>query len=83
MHMKFNCFRRKTGVRELEVLKKLNEADRLDKYHCLQLYRQFYHHNHLCLVFENLRLVKFLKKIFYIFLTFLPFKIFYSIDLIF
>lgn len=37
------------------MLKKLNEADRMDKYHCLQLYRQFFHHNHLCLVFENLR----------------------------
>lgn len=37
------------------MLKKLNDADRLDKYHILQLYRQFYHRNHLCLVFENLR----------------------------
>lgn len=49
-----NDMMRKTGVRELEVLKKLNEADRLDKYHVLQLFRQFYHRNHLCLVFENL-----------------------------
>jgi serine/threonine-protein kinase PRP4 len=46
---------RKTGMRELETLKKLNEADRLDKYHCLQLHRSFTHHNHICLVFENLR----------------------------
>ncbi|KAI6210900.1 PRP4 pre-mRNA-processing factor 4-like protein [Aphelenchoides besseyi] len=45
---------KKTGMRELEHLKKLNEADRLDKYHCLQLHRSFYHHNHICLVFENL-----------------------------
>uniref|UniRef100_A0A915E5Z9 Serine/threonine-protein kinase PRP4 homolog n=1 Tax=Ditylenchus dipsaci TaxID=166011 RepID=A0A915E5Z9_9BILA len=59
-----NDMMRKTGVRELEVLKKLNEADRLDKFHCLQLYRQFYHHNHLCLVFENLsmNLRELLKK---------------------
>ena len=28
-----------TGLRELEFLKKLNETDRDDKYHCLQLYR--------------------------------------------
>lgn len=49
------CFRRKTGVRELEVLKKLNEADKDDRCHVLQLYRTFTHHNHLCLVFENLR----------------------------
>lgn len=41
-------------MRELEVLRKLNEADRQDKYHVLQLIRQFHHHNHLCLVFESL-----------------------------
>lgn len=44
-------------MKELETLKKLNDADRLDKYHCLQLYRNFTHHNHVCLVFENLRFV--------------------------
>ncbi|KAI6235516.1 PRP4 pre-mRNA-processing factor 4-like protein [Aphelenchoides besseyi] len=49
-----NELMKKTGVRELEHLKKLNKADRLDKYHCLQLHRSFYHHNHICLVFENL-----------------------------
>jgi len=51
-------------VRELETLKKLNEADRFDKFHVLQLYRNFYHHNHLCLVFENLsmNLRELLKK---------------------
>lgn len=48
-------YRRKTGLRELEVLRKLNEADREDRFHCLQLYRTFNHHNHLCLCFENLR----------------------------
>lgn len=42
-------------MRELETLRKLNEADRQDKYHCLQLHRNFTHHNHVCLVFENLR----------------------------
>ena len=42
-------------MRELEILKKLNEADKEDRFHCLQLYRTFTHHNHLCLVFENLR----------------------------
>uniref|UniRef100_A0A7E4UUK7 Serine/threonine-protein kinase PRP4 homolog n=1 Tax=Panagrellus redivivus TaxID=6233 RepID=A0A7E4UUK7_PANRE len=49
-----NDLMKKTGMRELEVLRKLNEADRQDKYHCLQLYTQFHHHNHLCLVFESL-----------------------------
>ncbi|RCN27278.1 hypothetical protein ANCCAN_26989 [Ancylostoma caninum] len=50
-----NEIMRKTGLRELEVLRKLNEADREDRFHCLQLYRTFNHHNHLCLCFENLR----------------------------
>ncbi|KHN82315.1 Serine/threonine-protein kinase PRP4 -like protein [Toxocara canis] len=55
---------RKTGMKELEILKKLNEADRDDRYHCLQLYRYFYHHQHLCLVFESLsmNLRELLKK---------------------
>ncbi|KAF1768440.1 hypothetical protein GCK72_000252 [Caenorhabditis remanei] len=54
----------KTGLRELEVLRKLNEADKEDKYHCLRLFRTFKHHNHLCLVFENLsmNLRELLKK---------------------
>jgi len=62
--MLFPFFRRKTGVRELETLKKLNEADPSDMFHVLQLYRNFYHHNHLCLVFENLsmNLRELLKK---------------------
>lgn len=44
----------KTGLKELEFLKKLNSADPDDKYHCLQLFRHFFHKNHLCLVFESL-----------------------------
>ncbi|WKX92196.1 hypothetical protein Q1695_010320 [Nippostrongylus brasiliensis] len=59
-----NEIMRKTGLRELEVLRKLNEADREDRFHCLQLYRTFNHHNHLCLCFENLsmNLRELLKK---------------------
>ncbi|KAI6189568.1 CMGC/DYRK/PRP4 protein kinase [Aphelenchoides bicaudatus] len=59
-----NDVMRKTGMRELETLRKLNEADRQDKYHCLQLHRNFNHHNHVCLVFENLsmNLRELLKK---------------------
>ena len=52
-------YRHKTGLKELEFLKKLNSADPDDKYHCLQLFRHFFHKNHLCLVFESLRLVQF------------------------
>ncbi|KAI6648867.1 Serine/threonine-protein kinase PRP4-like [Oopsacas minuta] len=44
----------KTGLQELEILKLLNDTDLEDKYHCLRLYRHFFHKNHLCLVFESL-----------------------------
>lgn len=47
--------RHKTGLKELEFLKKLNDADPDDKFHCLRLFRHFYHKQHLCLVFEPLR----------------------------
>ena len=46
--------RHKTGKRELNILKTLNDADPDDKYHCLRLYRHFFHKNHLCMVFEPL-----------------------------
>uniref|UniRef100_A0A671RHK1 Serine/threonine-protein kinase PRP4 homolog n=1 Tax=Sinocyclocheilus anshuiensis TaxID=1608454 RepID=A0A671RHK1_9TELE len=46
--------RQKTGLKELELLKKLNDADADDKFHCLRLFRHFYHKQHLCLVFEPL-----------------------------
>ncbi|KAG1652177.1 Serine/threonine-protein kinase PRP4 [Nymphon striatum] len=54
----------KTGLRELEVLKKLNDADPDDKYHCLRLFRHFFHKQHLCLVFEplSMNLREVLKK---------------------
>ncbi|CAH0547889.1 unnamed protein product [Brassicogethes aeneus] len=44
----------KTGLKELEILKKLNDADPDDKMHCLRLIRQFFHKQHLCMVFEPL-----------------------------
>ncbi|VDN13633.1 unnamed protein product [Dibothriocephalus latus] len=44
----------KSGLQELEVLKKLNDADAADRYHCLRLYRHFFHKNHLCMVFESM-----------------------------
>ncbi|ESO90998.1 hypothetical protein LOTGIDRAFT_191489 [Lottia gigantea] len=44
----------KTGLKELEYLRKLNDADPDDKFHCLRLYRSFFHKNHLCLAFESL-----------------------------
>lgn len=47
----------KTGLRELRILQKLNEADPDDKFHCVRLFRHFFHKNHLCLVFESMRWV--------------------------
>ena len=44
----------KSGQKELEILRKLNDADPDDKYHCLRLHRHFSHRQHLCLVFESL-----------------------------
>jgi serine/threonine-protein kinase PRP4 homolog len=54
----------KTGLKELEMLRKLNDADPEDKFHCLRLYRHFYHKSHLCLVFEplSMNLREVLKK---------------------
>ncbi|KAI5734448.1 hypothetical protein M8J77_006664 [Diaphorina citri] len=54
----------KTGLKELEVLKKLNDADADDRFHCLRLFRHFFHKNHLCMVFEplSMNLREVLKK---------------------
>lgn len=54
----------KTGLKELELLKQLNDVDSEDKFHCLRLFRNFYHKNHLCLVFEplHMNLREILKK---------------------
>uniref|UniRef100_A0A915HG01 Protein kinase domain-containing protein n=1 Tax=Romanomermis culicivorax TaxID=13658 RepID=A0A915HG01_ROMCU len=50
----FFTLRRKAGLKELKVLKCLNDADPKDKYHCLRLYGSFTYRQHLCLVFESL-----------------------------
>lgn len=47
--------RYKAGLKELNILKKLMEADPEDKKHIIRLHRSFEHRNHLCLVFESLR----------------------------
>jgi serine/threonine-protein kinase PRP4 len=44
----------KTGLKEMEMLRKLNDTDPDDRMHCLRLFRNFSHKNHLCLVFESL-----------------------------
>ncbi|XP_035270704.1 serine/threonine-protein kinase PRP4 homolog [Anguilla anguilla] len=59
-----NELMQKTGLKELEFLKKLNDSDPDDKFHCLRLFRHFYHKQHLCLVFEplSMNLREVLKK---------------------
>jgi len=54
----------KTGLKELEMLRRLNNADPDDKYHCLRLFRNFFHKQHLCMVFEplSMNLREVLKK---------------------
>lgn len=54
----------KAGLKELEMLRRINEADPDDKFHCLRLYRKFFHRQHLCLAFESLsmNLREILKK---------------------
>ena len=36
------------------MLRRLNDADPDDRFHCLRLFRHFFHKNHLCMVFEPL-----------------------------
>lgn len=54
----------KTGLRELEFLKKLNDSDPEDRYHCMRMFRHFYHRQHLCMVMEplSMNLREVLKK---------------------
>lgn len=47
--------RKKAGLKEIDILRKLGEADPDDKKHLVRLERFFEHKGHLCIVFENLR----------------------------
>lgn len=47
--------RKKAGIKEIEILQKLFQADPEDKKHMIRLERYFEHKGHLCMVFENLR----------------------------
>lgn len=59
-----HLFRYKAGLKELNILRKLQEADPEDKKHVIRLVRHFEYRNHLCLVFEslNMNLREVLKK---------------------
>ncbi|KAI4172806.1 MAG: hypothetical protein LQ346_008532 [Caloplaca aetnensis] len=45
---------KKAGLKEVEILQKLAQADPEDKKHVIKLERTFEHKGHLCMVFENL-----------------------------
>lgn len=47
----------KAGLKEVQMLNKLRQADPEDKKHVVRLERTFEHRGHLCLVFESLRCV--------------------------
>lgn len=46
----------KAGQKELQILRKLNDADPSDKKHLVRLVATFEHRGHLCLVFESLHM---------------------------
>lgn len=55
---------KKAGMKEIEILQTLNDADAEDKKHLIRLERYFEHKGHLCMVFEhlNINLREVLKK---------------------
>ena len=55
---------KKAGMKEIEILQNLNNADPEDKKHLIRLERYFEHKGHLCMVFEhlNINLREVLKK---------------------
>jgi len=62
--MRCNDMMKKAAEKEVEILERLNKADKQNKRHVIRLHRHFLYRGHLCLVFEcmwdNLRVA--LKK---------------------
>lgn len=54
-----NLTRYRAGLKEVQILHKLKQADPEDKKHIIRLDRTFEHRGHLCLVFESMRCVIF------------------------
>jgi len=52
-----NLTRYRAGLKEVQILHKLKQADPEDKKHIIRLDRTFEHRGHLCLVFESMRCV--------------------------
>ncbi|CAK1584512.1 unnamed protein product [Parnassius mnemosyne] len=59
-----NELMQRTGLKEIAILKEINENDPKNKYHCLKLLHHFTHKGHLCLVLEpfNMDMRCLLKK---------------------
>lgn len=57
-----NLTRYRAGLKEVQILHKLKQADPEDKKHIIRLDRTFEHRGHLCLVFESMRCVIFYCK---------------------
>ncbi|KAI8800165.1 kinase-like domain-containing protein [Cladochytrium replicatum] len=49
-----NALMHRAALKEINILKKLADADPDDRKHVVRLYRHFEHRSHLCLVFESL-----------------------------
>jgi serine/threonine-protein kinase PRP4 len=49
-----NEWMKKSGIREIDLLMKLNKNDPDDKCHCVRALTHFQFRNHLCIVFEGL-----------------------------
>jgi hypothetical protein len=57
--------RHRAGLKEVQILNRLKQADPDDKRHLVRLERTFEHRGHLCLVFESLRFILFSSLIIY------------------
>ncbi|XP_032519521.2 serine/threonine-protein kinase PRP4 homolog [Danaus plexippus] len=51
-----NDLMHKTGLKELKMLREINDADPNDKFHCVRYQTHFIHKGHLCLVLESLHM---------------------------
>lgn len=45
----------KAGMKEYEILRKIDAVDPEDKFHIIKCHRFFIHKLHLCLVFDSMR----------------------------
>ena len=53
--MRCNDMMKKAAEKEVEILERVNKADKQNKRHVILLHRHFMYRGHLCLVFEPLK----------------------------